>query len=608
MAVGNLLTFPNLTGKAVASISSNEDEKKMSDPEKSATDESPAHIEKTSDSDDLDGGNNGAVESLDTDVGLGTKKAQAMSLVWTKKALYITYAWIWVCFFMLNFHATLISNVIYYAYNTFAQAPQVNTANILATIVGGVINVPVAKLTNVWGRAEGLAIFLIIYMIGIIVNASCTGPSGYAAGYCLYYVGFAGIGLILNVFVADTSGLKNRAFFFAFSYSPLIATSFLAPLAATAYINGPGWRWTYYSFFIISPFIYGPLIVIFKYYERKARKLGHLADEKTGRNWLESCLYYIHEFDIIGAFILMASFILFLLPFSLQSYGRAQYKSAKFIVMIIIGGLLFPVFFMWEKYFAKVHLIKWRLLKDPTLLGAAFTALALNFSVCSWNLYFYNFCMVVYNMSITHAGYMNQIYIVGYTFWSVLFGIWIKFVGRFKYTCLGFGLPLILLGSGLLYHFSIHQEHVGLMIMSQIFISFGGGTLILGYEMAVMAASDLDGIPMMLSIVYLFASVGMALGGAVSTAVYNNTFLTSLINHLPADFVTQAADLFLGGYTSQMMYPPGDPVRDAINFAWGDYQKKTSISAICSLIIAIPGITIWKNYSVKRKQNKGTTL
>ncbi|GME72952.1 unnamed protein product [Ambrosiozyma monospora] len=159
-----------------------------------------------------------------------------------------------------------------------------------------------------------------------------------------------------------------------------------------------------------------------------------------------------------------------------------------------------------------------------------------------------------------------------------------------------------------MYHFSIHQDHVGLMIMSQIFISFGGGTLILGYEMAVMAASDLDGIPMMLSIVYLFASVGMALGGAVSTAVYNNTFLTSLINHLPAEFVTQAADLFLGGYTAQMMYPPSDPVRDAINFAWGDYQKKTSISAICSLIIAIPGIIIWKNYNVNRNQNKGTTL
>ncbi|GMF08683.1 unnamed protein product [Ambrosiozyma monospora] len=129
----------------------------MSDPEKSAHDESQTHMTKTPDSDDV------AVESLDTDVGLGTKKAEAMSLVWTKKALYITYAWIWVCFFMLNFHATLISNIIYYAYNTFAQAPQVNTANILATIVGGVINVPVAKLINVWGRAEADMQLVIVF-------------------------------------------------------------------------------------------------------------------------------------------------------------------------------------------------------------------------------------------------------------------------------------------------------------------------------------------------------------------------------------------------------------------------------------------------------------
>ena len=43
----------------------------------------------------------------------------------------------------------------------------------------------------------------------------------------------------------------------------------------------------------------------------------------------------------------MAAFILFLLPFSLQSYGRAAYSSPTFIAMIVIGVLLFPVFAAW---------------------------------------------------------------------------------------------------------------------------------------------------------------------------------------------------------------------------------------------------------------------
>ncbi|KAJ5516792.1 hypothetical protein N7527_008352 [Penicillium freii] len=38
---------------------------------------------------------------------------------------------------------------------------------------------------------------------------------------------------------------------------------------------------------------------------------------------MQSIVYYLHEFDIIGAFILTAAFILFLLPFSLANTGRA---------------------------------------------------------------------------------------------------------------------------------------------------------------------------------------------------------------------------------------------------------------------------------------------
>jgi hypothetical protein len=37
----------------------------------------------------------------------------------------------------------------------------------------------------------------------------------------------------------------------------------------------------------------------------------------------------------------MAAFVLFLLPFSLVSYGRASYGSGTFIAMVVTGFLLF---------------------------------------------------------------------------------------------------------------------------------------------------------------------------------------------------------------------------------------------------------------------------
>ena len=204
---------------------------------------------------------------------------------------------IWVCYFMLSFHEYIGSNVLYYAYANFNSAPQVTTAMILATIIGGVLKLPIGKMLGLWGRAEGLLVFLIVYIIGMILLASCTGPNSFAAGYVLYWVCFDAIYLILEIFIADTSGMRNRAFAFGFSTTPYICTAFTGPLAASSFLKTGGWRWAYGAFCIIQPVAFAPLIITFKYYETKARKQGILIKKPSGRTLLQSIVHYIHEFD-----------------------------------------------------------------------------------------------------------------------------------------------------------------------------------------------------------------------------------------------------------------------------------------------------------------------
>ena len=54
---------------------------------------------------------------------LGVKKAEAAALVWSRKAVLLTYGWIWVCFFMLALQQSILSNVTYYAYATSSWPP-----------------------------------------------------------------------------------------------------------------------------------------------------------------------------------------------------------------------------------------------------------------------------------------------------------------------------------------------------------------------------------------------------------------------------------------------------------------------------------------------------
>lgn len=537
---------------------------------------------------------------------LGVKKAEAAALVWSRKAVLLTYGWIWVCFFMLALQQSILSNVTYYAYADFATAPQIGTASILASVIGGVLKLPIAKVLNVWGRAEGFLFFVFVYLLGMIIIASCKGPDGYAAGYVFYWIGYDALYFIMDVFVADTSGLRNRAFAFAFVSTPFICTAFTGPLAAQAYLNHSTWRWAIGSFVIIMFFIFTPLAIIFKFFQRKAEKMGLFVREKSGRTAVQSIVHYIHEFDLIGGLILMAAWVLFLLPFSLQLQGRAAYKSATFIAMVVVGILLFPVFYVWERYFARTHFVRYELFKQRTVFGACMLAAILYYSFYAWDLYYYYFVEVVYDLNISQTGYMTQIYNIGSCFMGAVFGVYVRWTKHFKYACLCFGLTLMILGSGLMIRFRGQDSNIGFIVMCQIFIAFGGGTLVIGQSMAVMASADRDGVPMMLALLYLFSSFGGSIGYAVAQAIYVNTFPGALESRLPDDLKNMTTTIFNGGSAVQLEYPVGSQARDAINYAWGASQRINCISSTAMLALAIPAILLWKNFNVDRKQNKGT--
>lgn len=302
----------------------------------------------------------------------------------------------------------------------------------------------------------------------------------------------------------------------------------------------------------------------------------------------------------------MAAFVLFLLPFSLQTSNRITYDSAAFIAMVVIGVLLFPVFAVWEAYFARTQFIRWELFKNRTVLGACICAATVNFAFYCWDLYYYYFVMVVYNLDVSLTGYMTQIYNVGSCFWGPVFGMYVRYTQEFKWFCFFFGIPLLFLGAGLMIHFRGQDGSINYIIMCQIFIAFSGGTLVIGEDMAVMAASDREGVPMMLSLVSLCSSIGSSIGSAVSTAIFSSTFPKALLQALPEDEKVNATAIYLGGYTTQLLYPVGSPTRDAINYAWGYSQKYGAIAATCVAILLIPAVGMWKNYRVDKAQNKGT--
>ena len=127
--------------------------------------------------------------------------------------------------------------------------------------------------------------------------AATNNVETYAAAQVFYWVGFNGMSYVLDVFIADTSSIRNRALVFAFSTTPYIATTFAGPSAAQEFYQHSTFRWAFGAFSIITPVICLPVIILFGLKQRKAKKQGLVAPRNSGRSLKQSLVFYYHEFD-----------------------------------------------------------------------------------------------------------------------------------------------------------------------------------------------------------------------------------------------------------------------------------------------------------------------
>ena len=132
---------------------------------------------------------------------------------------------------------------------------------------------------------------------GLVMMAACKNVETYAAAQVFYWVGFNGMAYVLDVFMADTSSLKNRALVFAYSTTPYIVTTFVGPRAAQSFLETSGWRWGYGVYTIITPVIALPILYLLWRNQRKATGMGLCVKGKSGRSLVQNISYYFWEFD-----------------------------------------------------------------------------------------------------------------------------------------------------------------------------------------------------------------------------------------------------------------------------------------------------------------------
>ncbi|KAF7193848.1 MFS siderochrome iron transporter 1 [Pseudocercospora fuligena] len=348
-------------------------------------------------------------KSIDSNFQAGVQKAEAVTIAWSPTALVVCYITIWLVYFVQGILAGVSTALLPYVTSDFAAHYLIPTTSVVSQVIGGVTNLAIAKILDIFGRPHGFLLCDFLATVGLIMAASCNGVEAYAASQGFYTVGINGLGYTLSVFIADTTSLRHRGLVQALCNTPYLITAWLAGPISTSFLDSAGWRWAFGMESILLPTVALPLFGLFMFHGRKARKEGIIATQsQTKRTPWQSVAHYSREFDAVGLLLISTGFAFFLLPFNLYTLEAKGWKSAMIICFLIFGILLIAAFVTWQKYFAKICLVPWALLRDRTALGSCTLSFVLFLSSTCWNSYFSSFLQVVNGLSVTHASYITQ--------------------------------------------------------------------------------------------------------------------------------------------------------------------------------------------------------
>jgi MFS family permease len=545
--------------------------------------------------------------SVDTNFQAGVQKAEAITIAWSRNGLIVAYVAIWFVYFVQGIVNGASNALLPYVTSDFAAHSLLPTTSVMSQVIGGVTNLCIAKILDIFGRPHGFLLCVSFATIGLIMAASCNGVEAYAASQVFYTIGVNGLGYCLSVFIADTTSLRNRGLVQALLTSPYIITAWLAGPISTSFLNGSGWRWAFGMESILLPCVGLPLFGLFMYHYRKAKRDGIIQTRaKSGRTFWQSTVHYVQEFDLMGLLLISAGFAFFLLPFNLYTIQAKGWGSAMIICFLVFGILSIVAFVVWERFFARVSLTPWALLRDRTVLGTCMVGFTLFVSSSCWNAYFFSYLQVVNGLDVTHASYLVQSGTVVQIIGNIVTGVVISYTGRYKPISVFLALPLIVLGTSLLIHFRGPTRYLGYIAMCNIFVNFAFGILMLTVEIGILAAAAAQQyFAITIALLNLFCYIGNAVGFSISSAIWQGTLPQKLALHLPPEDQENLTTIF-SDIEVQLSYEWGSPTRLAIQNAYSDTWRLLLITGVSVWVVGLASMLVWKNMNVKGvKQNKG---
>jgi MFS family permease len=277
----------------------------------------------------------------------GVKRLEAIASTWSKTGLYLAYLGIALTTWATSLESQTTTNLTVYATSAFSAHSLVSTVLVVQGVVLSVVKPPMSKVADVFGRFEAFGLSLFLYVVGYIQQAAANNVKTYAAAQLFYAAGQTGLQILIQIFIADTSDLLNRALIVTIPDIPFLVNVWIGPALAEAILRNLTWRWGYGMWAVILPISFLPLGVSLYLNQRKAAQRGLLPPSPfEGKNRWQTFKSIWVEMDAFGLLLICVGFSLILIPLTVGT--DKGWGDPGFLAMLIAGTVCIIGFPFWE--------------------------------------------------------------------------------------------------------------------------------------------------------------------------------------------------------------------------------------------------------------------
>ncbi|KAF8967405.1 hypothetical protein BGZ46_000173 [Entomortierella lignicola] len=423
-----------------------------------------------------------------------------------------------------------------------------------------IIMIAYGKFSDIFGRKSAILFANVLFLAGSAISGWATSMNMLIIGRGVSGVGAGGLIPMAFIIISDMMDMRERSKYIGSITGVHAFSSVVGPLLGGTFVDHATWRW---SFWINLPIVTVSIIVLAAFLDIPVPK-GSLREK-------------LRRIDYLGAPTLMASVVLFLVPFS---WAGSKYEwSNPIIIGMICGGVIFAILFI---------LVEWKIPREPIVpihlykIRNLWVTYAMSFfsGMSYFGIIFYTpiYFQVVKGESATIGGLEIVPFVVGLAFASVFAGIWANKKGTYLFF-IPLGCFIFVVGASLCILFKANSPRI-IPIVTFLICGLGMGFLMQTATLAVQAAAKPKYMATVTALVPFMRSLGQVFGISVLGAIFNNKLTSSLESTFPGD---PSISIVAQNYDYIATYPPVEIAQIFNCFVSALHYAFYSCSAFCAV-------------------------